>query len=87
MTVTVALLNLTALGLGGLLAYLSYVGYRHNEEASYAYACAGFAALAVSAVVGDAVGLVSSEAVAEHVRAVAMILGFGLVVYGGEMAQ
>ena len=85
--ITVALLNLTAFGLGGLLAYLSYLGYRHNEDVSYAYACVGFAALAVSAVVGDFLGLFSSSAVAEHVRSVVMILGFGLVVYGGEMAQ
>ena len=85
--ITVAVLNLTAFFLGGLLAYLSYLGYRHNEEASYMYACAGFGALAVSAVVGDLLGLFSSSAVAEHVRSVVMILGFGLVVYGGEMAQ
>ena len=87
MIITVALLDLTAAGLGGLLAYLSYVGYRHDEEASYAYACAGFAALGASAVVGDAVALFSSGPVAEHVSSVFMILGFGLVVYGGEMAQ
>lgn len=87
MMITVALLNLTAAILGGLLAYLSYVGYRHNEEASYAYACAGFAALGVSALAGDASGFVASDAVAEHVRSVFLILGFGLVVYGGEMAQ
>ncbi len=86
-TVTVLVLNLTALALGSLLAFISYLGYSRNEEPSYAYACAGFGALAVSAVAGDLLGLVSSDAVAEHVRSVMMIIGFGLVVYGGEMAQ
>jgi len=86
-TLTVLILNLTAFCLGSLLAFVSYLGYSRDKEASYAYACAGFGALAVSAVVGDLLGLVSSDVVAEHVRSVVMILGFGLVVYGGEMAQ
>jgi len=85
--VTVVVLNLTALGLGSLLAFVSYLEYRRNGEASYVYACAGFGALAVSAVAGDLIGLLSSDAAAEHARSVLIILGFGLVVYGGEMAR
>jgi len=85
--ITVVLLNATALGLGGLLAFLSYLGYSRNSELSYAYACAGFATLAVSAISTDVVVLISSEIIGEHVRSIMMIFGFGLVIYGGEMAQ
>jgi hypothetical protein len=86
-TVTVLILDLTALGLGALLASLSYLGYKKNGEASYAYACAGFGALGLSAVVGTALGTVFPRTIAEHLSSVAMIIGFGLVIYGGEMAQ
>lgn len=85
--ITVAILNATALGLGGLLAFLSYLGYSRNGELSYAYACSGFVVLGVSAISSDVVGMVSSGVVGEHVRSILMIIGFGLVIYGGEMAQ
>jgi hypothetical protein len=88
MILTVVLLDLTAFLLGALLAYLSYVGYNTNDETSYAYACAGFGALAVGAVAASLLGVVgASEAVAEHARSFFTLLGFGLVVYGGEMAE
>lgn len=86
-SVTVLILDLTALSLGVLLAFLSFIGYRKNGEMSYAYAAGGFAALGLSAVAGSVLTVFTSTTVAEHISSTAMILGFGLVIYGGEMAE
>jgi hypothetical protein len=88
-TVTVLILDLTVLLLGSVLGFLSYIGYRKNKEISYACASVGFGAVGVGVAMDGIVTSLAPKAVSlvEHMSSVAVILGFGLIIYGGEMAE